>query len=64
FDVNLIFKMWSDFFPGLKGFAFPNNFREFEERLISNLLYYQTNYLVLGTAVFILAGYVKCSSQI
>ncbi|XP_038141180.1 PRA1 family protein 3-like [Cyprinodon tularosa] len=49
-------KEWSDFFPGLKGFAFPNNFREFEERLISNLLYYQTNYLVLSTAVFILAG--------
>ncbi|XP_014908961.1 PRA1 family protein 3-like [Poecilia latipinna] len=48
------FRQWGDFFPGWKT---PANGTDFHDRLISNLLYYQTNYLVLSTAVYIIAGF-------
>ncbi|XP_005808540.1 PRA1 family protein 3-like [Xiphophorus maculatus] len=48
------FRQWRDFFPGWKT---PTDSTDFHDRLISNLLYYQTNYLLLSTAVYIIAGF-------
>uniref|UniRef100_A0A3B5LQS6 PRA1 family protein n=1 Tax=Xiphophorus couchianus TaxID=32473 RepID=A0A3B5LQS6_9TELE len=52
-DVMPPFRQWGDFFPGWKT---PTDSIDFHDRLISNLLYYQTNYLLLSTAVYIIAG--------
>ncbi|XP_043977491.1 PRA1 family protein 3-like [Gambusia affinis] len=48
------FRQWGELFPGWK---IPTDSADFHYRLISNLLYYQTNYLVLSTAVYIIAGF-------
>uniref|UniRef100_A0A669DTV7 PRA1 family protein n=1 Tax=Oreochromis niloticus TaxID=8128 RepID=A0A669DTV7_ORENI len=47
---------WTDFFPGSDRFAKPDtkDFTKWNNRVVSNLLYYQTNYLALVTFVFLL----------
>lgn len=49
---------WTDFFPGSDRFAKPDtkDFTKWNNRVVSNLLYYQTNYLALVTSVFLLVG--------
>uniref|UniRef100_A0A669B8C3 PRA1 family protein n=1 Tax=Oreochromis niloticus TaxID=8128 RepID=A0A669B8C3_ORENI len=49
---------WTDFFPGSDRFAKPDtkDFTKWNNRVVSNLLYYQTNYLALVTFVFLLVG--------
>ncbi|XP_012729249.2 PRA1 family protein 3 [Fundulus heteroclitus] len=54
---------WGDFFLR-RGFARPANFKKFQDIFISNLLYYQTNYLVVSTAVFIIPGFKEPVSMI
>lgn len=51
---------WTDFFPGSNRFAKPDkDFTKWNNRVVSNLLYYQTNYLSLVTSVFLLVGILK-----
>lgn len=49
---------WDDFFPGSERFAKPDfkDLAKWNNRVISNLLYYQTNYLVLAVVVFLIVG--------
>lgn len=54
-------RSWDDFFPGSERFAKPdfNDMARWNNRVISNLLYYQTNYLVLAIAVFLIVGFLS-----
>lgn len=49
---------WDDFFPGADRFAKPDvkDLAKWNNRVISNLLYYQTNYLALAVVVFLVVG--------
>ncbi|XP_072308022.1 ADP-ribosylation factor-like 6 interacting protein 5a [Eucyclogobius newberryi] len=51
-------RTWADFLPGFERFAKPdfNDMSRWNNRLVSNLLYYQTNYLLLAVAVFLVVG--------
>ncbi|XP_068564141.1 ADP-ribosylation factor-like 6 interacting protein 5a [Cebidichthys violaceus] len=52
---------WDDFYPGSERFAKPDgkDLAKWNNRVISNLLYYQTNYLVLAIAVFLVVGFLN-----
>ncbi|XP_068450538.1 ADP-ribosylation factor-like 6 interacting protein 5a [Clinocottus analis] len=52
---------WDDFFPGSERFAKPDgkDLGKWNNRVINNLLYYQTNYLVLAIAVFLVVGFLN-----
>lgn len=49
---------WDDFYPGSERFGKPDvkDLAKWNNRVVSNLLYYQTNYLVLAIAVFLIVG--------
>ncbi|KAG1942812.1 ADP-ribosylation factor-like 6 interacting protein 5a [Pimephales promelas] len=49
---------WDDFYPGSERFAKPDtrDLAKWNNRVVSNLLYYQTNYLVVAIIVFVLVG--------
>uniref|UniRef100_A0A2K6FUW0 PRA1 family protein n=1 Tax=Propithecus coquereli TaxID=379532 RepID=A0A2K6FUW0_PROCO len=50
-DVNIApLRAWDDFFPGSDRFARPDfrDISKWNNRVVSNLLYYQTNYLVVA----------------
>ncbi|XP_057701347.1 PRA1 family protein 3-like [Corythoichthys intestinalis] len=49
---------WSDFFPEGDRFATPDtkDFARWYNRVICNLLYYQTNYLVVSIVVVLIVG--------
>ncbi|XP_052455996.1 PRA1 family protein 3 [Carassius gibelio] len=49
---------WDDFCPSLERFARPDtrDLAKWNNRVVSNLLYYQTNYLVLAISVFLVVG--------
>ena len=51
-------RSWDDFYPGSERFARPDvkDLAKWNNRVVSNLLYYQTNYLVLAIAVFLVVG--------
>lgn len=51
-------RSWDDFFPGSERFAKPDmkDMARWNNRVVSNLLYYQTNYLVLAIVVFLVVG--------
>ncbi|CAM2116609.1 PRA1 family protein 3 [Caretta caretta] len=54
-------RAWDDFFPGVERFARPD-FRDvskWNNRVVSNLLYYQTNYLLLAAAVVSIVGFLS-----
>ncbi|KAK2897371.1 PRA1 family protein 3-like [Channa argus] len=55
------FRPLEDFFPGLDRFAKPDfgDGKKWNNRVISNLLYYQTNYFALVVVVFLLVGYLN-----
>lgn len=49
---------WDDFLPGSERFAKPDvrDLAKWNNRVVSNLLYYQTNYLALAIVVFLIVG--------
>uniref|UniRef100_A0A4W5PJX1 PRA1 family protein n=1 Tax=Hucho hucho TaxID=62062 RepID=A0A4W5PJX1_9TELE len=49
---------WDDFFPGADRFAKPDfgDLAKWNNRVISNLLYYQTNYFAVAIVVFLVVG--------
>ncbi|XP_041802327.1 PRA1 family protein 3-like [Chelmon rostratus] len=52
---------WDDFFPGADRFAKPEfgDLTKWNNRVISNLLYYQTNYFVVTLVVFLIVGFLN-----
>ncbi|XP_072238940.1 ADP-ribosylation factor-like 6 interacting protein 5a [Leuresthes tenuis] len=54
-------RSWDDFYPGSERFARPDvkDLAKWNNRVVSNLLYYQTNYLVLAVAVFLVVGFLN-----
>lgn len=54
------FRPWDDFFPGTDRFAKPEfgDLTKWNNRVISNLMYYQTNYFAAALVVFIIVGWV------
>ncbi|XP_070823929.1 PRA1 family protein 3-like [Chaetodon trifascialis] len=52
---------WDDFFPGADRFAKPEfgDLTKWNNRVISNLLYYQTNYFVVALVVFLIVGFLN-----
>ncbi|XP_070594293.1 PRA1 family protein 3 [Erythrolamprus reginae] len=54
-------RSWDDFIPGHDRFAVPDfkDISKWNNRVISNLLYYQTNYLVVVAAVFSIVGFLN-----
>ncbi|KAM7411501.1 hypothetical protein PAMA_021474 [Pampus argenteus] len=52
---------WDDFFPGLDRFAKPEfgDLTKWNNRVISNLLYYQTNYFAVVVVVFLIVGFLN-----
>lgn len=54
-------RTWDDFFPGSDRFAKPDtrDLAKWNNRVVSNLLYYQTNYLALAVVVFLVVGFLN-----
>ncbi|XP_053556239.1 PRA1 family protein 3-like [Bombina bombina] len=54
-------RSWEDFFPGFERFAQPDfkDVSKWNNRVVSNLLYYQTNYLLMGAAIISLVGFLS-----
>ncbi|KAK9973598.1 hypothetical protein ABG768_024318 [Culter alburnus] len=52
---------WDDFYPGSERFAKPDtrDLAKWNNRVVSNLLYYQTNYLVVAIVVFLIVGFMN-----
>ncbi|KAM9344476.1 PRA1 family protein 3-like [Pholidichthys leucotaenia] len=50
---------WDDFFPGLDRFCKPDlgDLARWNNRVISNLMYYQTNYFAVAMVVFLIVGF-------
>ncbi|XP_053499456.1 ADP-ribosylation factor-like 6 interacting protein 5b [Ictalurus furcatus] len=55
------FRQWGDFFPGADRFAKPDikDLTKWNNRVISNLLYFQTNYFAVVIVVFLLVGFMN-----
>ncbi|KAF5904284.1 PRA1 family protein 3-like, partial [Clarias magur] len=51
---------WKDFFPGAERFAIPDfhDLPKWNNRMICNLLYYQTNYILMAVVVFLIVGFM------
>lgn len=56
-------RAWDDFFPGSDRFALPDlkDISKWNNRVVSNLLYYQTNYLMVAAALVSIVGSVAAS---
>ncbi|XP_068265332.1 PRA1 family protein 3 [Nyctibius grandis] len=54
-------RAWEDFFPGSDRFARPDfkDISKWNNRVVSNLLYYQTNYLMVAAAVVSIVGFLS-----
>lgn len=52
---------WGDFYPGVDRFSKPDvsDLSKWNNRVISNLLYFQTNYFAAAIVVFLIVGLVK-----
>ncbi|XP_054465270.1 PRA1 family protein 3-like [Anoplopoma fimbria] len=52
---------WDDFFPGMDRYAKPEfgDLTKWNNRVISNLLYYQTNYFAVAAVVFLIVGFLN-----
>ncbi|XP_075039518.1 PRA1 family protein 3 [Mixophyes fleayi] len=52
---------WGDFFPGTDRFSRPDfkDISKWNNRVVNNLMYYQTNYLVLAAATVCLVGFLS-----
>ncbi|XP_029456940.1 PRA1 family protein 3 [Rhinatrema bivittatum] len=55
------FRAWADFFPGSDRFARPDfkDISKWNNRVVSNLLYYQTNYLAAAALVILVVGFMS-----
>ncbi|KAK1901067.1 PRA1 family protein 3 [Dissostichus eleginoides] len=51
-------RSWEDFFPGSERFCKPDgkDLTRWGNRVVSNLLYYQTNYIAIALVAFIVVG--------
>ncbi|XP_040215140.1 PRA1 family protein 3 [Rana temporaria] len=61
-DVQMApLRAWDDFFPGSDRFSRPDlkDISKWNNRVVSNLLYYQTNYMALAAAVICLVGFLS-----
>uniref|UniRef100_A0A3Q3JA27 PRA1 family protein n=1 Tax=Monopterus albus TaxID=43700 RepID=A0A3Q3JA27_MONAL len=60
-DLLAPFRPWNDFFPGTDRFAKPEfgDLAKWNNRVISNLLYYQTNYFAVALVVFVIVGFMN-----
>uniref|UniRef100_A0A8C9F2Z2 PRA1 family protein n=1 Tax=Pavo cristatus TaxID=9049 RepID=A0A8C9F2Z2_PAVCR len=54
-------RSWEDFFPGSDRFARPDfkDISKWNNRVVNNLLYYQTNYLMVAAAVVAIVGFLS-----
>ncbi|XP_037539946.1 PRA1 family protein 3 [Nematolebias whitei] len=54
-------RQWDDFFPGADRFSKPEfgDLAKWNNRVISNLMYYQTNYFVVAMVVFLIVGFLN-----
>ncbi|XP_074054868.1 PRA1 family protein 3 [Macrotis lagotis] len=54
-------RAWEDFFPGSDRFARPDfrDISKWNNRVVSNLLYYQTNYMVVAAIVISIVGFLS-----
>ncbi|KAM4613704.1 ADP-ribosylation factor-like 6 interacting protein 5a [Polymixia lowei] len=54
-------RQWNDFFPGSERFGKPqqNDLAKWNNRVVSNLLYYQTNYMAMAIVVFLIVGFLN-----
>ncbi|CAL8339849.1 unnamed protein product [Lota lota] len=52
---------WDDFFPGSERFSKPDfkDLAKWNNRVINNLLYYQTNYIAMAIVVFLIVGFLN-----
>ncbi|KAM9786240.1 PRA1 family protein 3-like [Neosynchiropus ocellatus] len=52
---------WDDFYPGTERFSKPEfgDLVKWNDRVISNLMYYQTNYFALALVVFLIVGFLN-----
>lgn len=52
---------WDDFFPGTDRFCKPefSDLTKWNNRVISNLMYYQTNYFAVVVVVFLIVGFLN-----
>ncbi|KAI5174376.1 PRA1 family protein 3 [Manis pentadactyla] len=61
-DVSIApLRAWDDFFPGSDRFARPDfrDISKWNNRVVSNLLYYQTNYLVVAAMMISVVGFLS-----
>ncbi|XP_037096570.1 PRA1 family protein 3-like [Syngnathus acus] len=54
-------RLWDDFYPGTERFAKPDftNLAKWNNRVISNLMYYQTNYFAAAVVIFLIVGFLN-----
>ncbi|XP_033982325.1 PRA1 family protein 3-like [Trematomus bernacchii] len=54
-------RQWDDFYPGMDRFAKPEfgDLTKWNNRVISNLMYYQTNYFAAAVVVFLIVGFLN-----
>jgi len=54
-------RTWDDFLPTADRFAKPDmkDLMKWNNRVVNNLLYYQTNYLLMAVAVFLIVGFLN-----
>ncbi|KAF7249949.1 PRA1 family protein 3 [Varanus komodoensis] len=59
-------RSWDDFIPGHDRFALPDikDISKWNNRVVSNLLYYQTNYLVVAATVISIVGFLNPLSML
>ncbi|XP_016336767.1 ADP-ribosylation factor-like 6 interacting protein 5b [Sinocyclocheilus anshuiensis] len=55
------FRPWDDFFPGVDRFSKPDvsDLSKWNNRVISNLLYFQTNYFAAAVVVILIVGFLN-----
>ncbi|KAJ1109892.1 hypothetical protein NDU88_007249 [Pleurodeles waltl] len=54
-------RAWGDFFPGTDRFAWPDlkDISNWNNRVVNNLLYYQTNYLAVAAVIIAVVGFLN-----
>lgn len=59
-------RAWDDFFPGSDRFARPDfkDLSNWNNRVVNNLLYYQTNYLMVAAVIITVVGFLNPMNMI
>lgn len=59
-------RSWEDFFPGWEMFCKPDgkDLTIWSNRVVSNLLYYQTNYIAIALVAFIVVGCLNTEGMV